>query len=50
MRIDSGRASILFDLPIGLTIDGKDRLYISDSNNGRVVTIDTANTTITNKF
>lgn len=41
----SGRTSILFNSPIGLTIDGKDRLYITDSNNGRVVTIDNANTT-----
>lgn len=42
---NSGRTSLLLDLPIGLAIDGKDRLYINDSNNGRVVTIDNANTT-----
>lgn len=41
----SGRTARLLDLPIGLAIDGKDRLYINDSNNGRVVTIDNANTT-----
>ncbi|MEY5049564.1 MAG: hypothetical protein RLZZ175_2923 [Bacteroidota bacterium] len=44
----SGATSTSFDLPIALAIDGKNRLYISDSNNGRVVTINNATTASTN--
>ncbi len=44
----SGATSTSFDLPIALAIDGKFRLYISDSNNGRVVTINSATTAATN--
>lgn len=44
----SGATSTSFDLPIALVIDGKFRLYISDSNNGRVVTINSATTAATN--
>lgn len=40
-----GRTARLFDIPVGLAVDGKNRLYINDSNNGRVVTINNANTT-----
>jgi len=44
----SGATSTSFDLPIALVIDGKFRLYISDSNNGRVVTLNSATTAATN--
>ena len=39
-----GRSATTFDLPIGIAVDVNNRLYINDSNNGRTVSIDNANT------
>lgn len=39
---NAGLSSTTFDFPLGLVSDGKDRLYITDSNQGRLVTVDNA--------